>query len=492
MLCRLCVNECNNFIDIHKTESAPKISTLISLYFTFHVPPDDEKSTKVCRSCCKTICAFDSFRQTVENAQQKWQAIKELEQENDEQEIGFEECSYLNTYEDERHCESNIQTMFTESHTTEDSNYNEEKLSKDPFSDVEENKQFSDENEATKVEFQKIQSHSHDKQENKVDRKKLSQIFNELIGEHSNLFCNECKKPMPCFKDLKKHFRLSHQKPGYMICCKRKFFNAAGLADHINFHLNPEYFKCDQCEKSLSSRYSLDFHKKTCHDEQNSSYKCKHCSRKFLTSSVRDTHEKAHEHEFENEKLQGVHYCTECEKSYPNEKKLKIHIFNVHRIAYIRICHLCGKSVRGEKALQRHQSEHAGNKPMVKCHVCSAELSTKGILKAHVQALHPDDSSLTFICNICGKSSPSQRALKKHIDYVHKCERIHICNICDKSFKKMQALKEHYAIHTGDRLYECPHCDKTFKVRANMHHHRKLKHPKEFEENRRRQKISKK
>lgn len=491
MLCRLCVNECNNFIDIHEKESTPKISNLISLYFTFHVPLDDEKSTKVCRNCFKTICTFDSFRQSVENAQEKWQAVKELKEDYDEQEIDFEECSYLNTYEDER-CESNTKISFIASHTTEDSNYNEEPQSKDPFLDDEQNKQFSNENEANKAEIKETQFHPQDKQaENKLDKKKLSQKFNELIGDHSNLFCNECKKLMPCFKDLKKHFRLSHQKPGYMICCNRKFFNASSLADHINFHLNPEYFKCDQCEKRLSSRYSLDFHKKTCHDGQNSSYKCKHCSRKFLTSSVRDKHEEAHEHEFENEKAQSVHFCADCERSYPNEKKLKTHIFNVHRIAYIRICHLCGKSVRGEKALQRHQSEHAGNKPMVKCHICSAELSTKGNLKAHILALHPDDSSLTFICNICGKNSPSQRALKHHIDYVHKCERIHKCNLCDKSFKKIQALNEHYAIHTGDRLYECPHCDKTFKVRANMHHHRKLKHPKEFEENRRRR-ISKK
>ncbi|XP_055855575.1 zinc finger protein 665-like [Episyrphus balteatus] len=494
MLCRLCVNECTDFIDIFKNkESQFDVSNLISLYFTFHVPPDDEKSTIVCRSCLDNLRSFNLFCQSVENAQKKWQIILELEDDRKSHHSKLE-LEYAKNENDE----ALIKIELCEVHLHEDDNFDglKDEINHSSQEQEFENDSYSDDNEdeqANKTEIKIEHSEAHSKlnddgfNEHKSPKKSnkslLSQQFDSLIAAHTNLFCNECNKPMKNFKELKKHFKLIHKTTGYMICCKRKFFRASDLVDHINLHLNPDYFKCDECDKRLSSRYSLDFHKKTCHvtEEEKTSFKCKHCSRKFLTQSVRDKHEETHEL---NETEEKTYFCTECGKSYPNEVKLKAHNFNVHRISYSKMCHLCGKTVRGNKALERHQLQHSGNKPKFDCNICGAQLSTKGILKAHMIALHPEDSNVTYTCNICGKNSPSQRALKNHMDYVHKCERLHKCTLCEKSFKKIQALTEHLAKHTGDRLYKCPHCDKTFKVRSNMHHHRKLKHPKEFELNR--------
>lgn len=478
MLCRLCVSKCNDFTYIFENEqSKNNISTLINLYFTFQVSHDDGKSNVICRQCLDNIQNFDSFCKSVENAQNNWNALlsnQSSKQESDpENDNSYDICD-----------EAQVKTEIN------DAINNEEESVSDMNENTNDDLDYEDKlkTECLEIPLKNRKSSRQSKPEtNKSKRSLVSEQFDRLIAEHSNLLCNECTEPMKNFRELKKHFKLVHKKPGFMQCCKRKFFNAADLSDHINLHLNPDYFKCHQCDKRFSSRYSLDFHNKHFHpgEKEKGTFQCKHCSRKFVLSCFRDKHEQNHETKEDTEVGdEKTYFCELCGKSYPNKKKLKTHTSNVHKINYNRMCHLCGKTVRGDKALERHQLQHAGIKPMVKCHVCNAELSTKGILKAHMIALHPEDTNVKYDCEICGKKSPSQRALKNHMDYVHKCERTHKCSLCEKSFKKPQELTEHIAKHTGDRLYECPHCDKTFKVRSNMHHHRKLKHPKEFEENR--------
>ncbi|KAI8124146.1 Zinc finger protein 208 [Lucilia cuprina] len=105
------------------------------------------------------------------------------------------------------------------------------------------------------------------------------------------------------------------------------------------------------------------------------------------------------------------------------------------------------------------------------------------LLKRHKTVAHHDGSTV-YVCSECGKIAPTETALRSHKKYVHQAERKFKCTICDKGFKVAIVLREHMATHTGEDLYQCPHCPKTFKVNANMHHHRKKAHPKEWAEGR--------
>lgn len=115
--------------------------------------------------------------------------------------------------------------------------------------------------------------------------------YDAFIKEHYKINCNHCLQPFECFSALEDHFRIVHNERAYVICCDTKMFKAGLLVDHLNYHNNPEYFKCLHCDKTFQLRRRLLTHLKT-HKELK--YCCEICGRKFLDKKKLERHKITH------------------------------------------------------------------------------------------------------------------------------------------------------------------------------------------------------
>ncbi|XP_005189348.2 transcription factor grauzone isoform X1 [Musca domestica] len=299
--------------------------------------------------------------------------------------------------------------------------------------------------------------------------------YDKFLEEHFKITCDKCQKTFERFRLLCQHFSQEHNEQGYVMCCDTKFFNRHLLVDHINYHLDPEYFKCNLCGKVLTKRIFLISHMKM-HKEKK--FACDECDRKFVLKYMLDKHKLTHLPESEKK-----FPCNDCGKFYANEYMLNQHQKAVHLNVYAKVCEICGETLPDSQYFKRHMEKHDGivQVKTATCDICGLILTNHQTLKLHKEEKHPPEKR-EYNCHICSKVSPNLRALKKHIHETHEMGYRFKCTICEKEFKRSDNFKSHMAMHTGKPLHRCPWCPKEFNSNGNMHQHRKKAHPVEWEE----------
>lgn len=65
---------------------------------------------------------------------------------------------------------------------------------------------------------------------------------NEFIAQHIKLKCEICNVETKTFLELKHHFSKAHKCKGYVTCCNKRLNKRFLILDHINLHLDANYF----------------------------------------------------------------------------------------------------------------------------------------------------------------------------------------------------------------------------------------------------------
>ena len=164
-------------------------------------------------------------------------------------------------------------------------------------------------------------------------------------------------------------------------------------------------------------------------------------------------------------------------------------------------CLECDVIASSNTGLSTHMIAKHGHEPSKKfsCNLCDATFLLKGILTAHKDSVHNDE---TLICEHCNKECKNPRSLYRHIHVYHQSTRkvytcdicgrpgfldnpdlkLHIkthtilnakCLICNKTYKTENALKMHNRNIHGQRLtiLKCEFCDKTFPNNSSRKKH---------------------
>ncbi|XP_037822831.1 transcription factor grauzone-like [Lucilia sericata] len=457
-----------------------------------------QTGTWLCLTCWKELDSFHKFYLRIEEAHINFGKVnldKEFKEENVMENLA------ASCLEPEILIEPNAQEILEDEETTCIKSNNKldsgkNLLNNDPLEKVVVIKTKNKRNliNKTKTEIKSELHHSSDSasdreednnsQESSKEAKQKMERLNrketdKFIAENfEQMFCDLCGVPFENFSSMQKHFSRKHERKGYLLCCNRKFYERNNLVDHLQCHLNPDYFKCTQCGKILSDRKNFKSHQLRVHRPNDVVLKhsCDICGKSFTQGYVLRTHKLTH-----LPKEEKKFPCTECGKFYGNSYLLKIHTEVVHLKKQAKVCYICGKTLGTSTEYKTHMNKHEGiPTPVINCDVCGLRLISERSLKLHKESQHPVGGKQDHPCPICHKISPTARALKKHINTMHERGCDHKCTMCGKAFRRPETLKEHIASqHTGATLYTCPWCPKTFNSNGNMHAHRKNVHPKE-------------
>lgn len=76
----------------------------------------------------------------------------------------------------------------------------------------------------------------------KIYPKNYPENIDELFRKNCKMNCEACDQAFETFFDICSHFRRTHKRPGFVRCCRRKFFQRGQLLEHIQTHPSePQY-----------------------------------------------------------------------------------------------------------------------------------------------------------------------------------------------------------------------------------------------------------
>ena len=289
-----------------------------------------------------------------------------------------------------------------------------------------------------------------------------------------NWLCAFCGKFYHNPSELRVHAMQFHGTCNPYRCfdCKARGLHMDIFVTHISRHRPVLAKSCYRCSLKLENQKELKAHRAT---HFNTAYSCTGCNLCFVTKEELNEHiSKFYKTAVsiplvvqENDSLQ----CVICEKKLGSKLVLNRHLrLHTDRKRNF-ICDACGGSFYSRKALINHQIVHSDARPY-KCEVCRYSFKMKHELRSH--ALRHFGTK-PFTCEECGKTFRLAKELSIH-SAVHKEVRPYKCTQCTKSFRFKHLLVQHQRMHTGSKPYACGNCPLRFRNWSNFNKHTKDAH----------------
>lgn len=116
----------------------------------------------------------------------------------------------------------------------------------------------------------------------------------ETIKQFFKIECDICGEKYDKFHLLNSHFKNSHDKKGYLICCDTRLFSRSDALYHIKKHADPNLFKCRICDKTLANLKGLTSHMYTHSSKEDCKFKCEDCPKSYAKFYLLQSHRRRH------------------------------------------------------------------------------------------------------------------------------------------------------------------------------------------------------
>ena len=160
--------------------------------------------------------------------------------------------------------------------------------------------------------------------------------------------------------------------------------------------------------------------------------------------------------------------CPLCYIELESKRNVTQHFADHHADTGRTCCCECLLVIPNENnRLRRHfiKKHHSAGKPEI-CAQCGKTLPTARELKIHME----DHENNGAICHECGKVFQSRKLMVHHIGRHHRRRDLK-CPYCEKLFVNRQQARKHMAMHTGMKPYKCPECKYSAYQTTNVHTH---------------------
>lgn len=179
-----------------------------------------------------------------------------------------------------------------------------------------------------------------------------------------NLDCVICQGQYSTFTKLLKHFQHEHPEAKfYAECCGEKFEQRREMADHMQRHLNPDAFKCEQCSRTYSTSRHLYRHVYYSHTKKSAGG--------GAGGGDREKSNTAGDREKTTTTTGG------------GEQRVKSALFK---------CSECDKTFMRQASLKQHMATHAEDNKKNLCIFCNETFPDTTVLFTHVKSVHMQDS----------------------------------------------------------------------------------------------------
>ncbi|XP_031634974.1 zinc finger protein 91-like [Contarinia nasturtii] len=517
--CRLCLAENNgNHLDIFGVTGIEKnISEIIAEHFKCEIRSSDSLPNFVCEMCWRITEAFHELYQKSKVVHEKlltnppikieadfvelWASTKVI-QYMEEPNIDIEPIKV----EPNSELEHDIHDLTTNANDESDSNANDPVMDFDENTDSDENSSdessseddnvepsFEDIKEPTKEKSRKRQKtvKPKDKPTRKKEKTKVVKgKFEKLFAENKHLFDMSCDLCPTIFKTLyeaKNHYVKVHKRQyGYIKCCNQRLVYPSTVLKHFQRHLDPNKYKCSQCDKVLLCDRQLAKHiarHKEAVSPREKTLSCNICLKSFTTPTGLANHMKKHkerpEMDVNHAKFIDENFdmkCDHCDTIFTGFHDARRHykMFHNEEKGYLKCCNV---KLRELWIVSDHIKSHL-DPTSFSCDQCDKTFTTRVILVQHKRR-HRLTLNKNFVCDYCGKCVRDKDAMLRHMFTNHvDVEPTHECNICHKKFRLPQLLKNHfYSVHREKKvIFVCDICGKAFHVKFHLDKHMLNKH----------------